>query len=568
MKCLFFVRLSRPVRCALLAVVPVLALACASPQEEEEGAADEAEVNAKAPKLCAAVRGNGQHIVTHFASLARITEHYGVVDGIAGGSSGSITSFLYDSMRKNPAIDRCGGGQFCSKDEKAARVSLALKSVIGYANAVNESPEAQAIRDLASLGTRLRSEVEARGIAALVSSDTPAAAAKLREVLSIPEILPLVNPEVFTMLADVAHLRFNVNEIMTSITTLGAFSVDDNRLFFRAGILNWEQIASLFGRVADFYAGVNGADRAAMSSWLDVCAEPARGLEWDAVAATPMPSSGTCGEAFGMMVRSYRDAVRASNAPSIRLGERISQGSTVKKLVTTSVLEGKAVAKWEAARTAYKSGAHETGNIPFDPSFDDVKVGFWGSDADLQRVLSNPKGFTDLKTKKTVSLGDGTWKEVLERSPAEPGLSRFVPLPDGRISGGGWADLAPVLVLKNAGCENVVYVTREGDESGFATKIAKHLGMTERDWQGLFDLATETSGFTQSVAAAEGVWCTQWNSFESLQQIEMARDSYNAQLEKRATFALEPLRPYSAVTDRTGRPGCTPGVAGTATYPR
>ena len=36
----------------------------------------------------------------------------------------------------------------------------------------------------------------------------------------------------------------------------------------------------------------------------------------------------------------------------------------------------------------------------------------------------------------------------------------------------------------------------------------------------------------------------------------------------RASFGLEPLRPYSSVTERTGRIGCTPGVAGTATYPQ
>ena len=55
------------------------------------------------------------------------------------------------------------------------------------------------------------------------------------------------------------------------------------------------------------------------------------------------------------------------------------------------------------------------------------------------------------------------------------------------MSAGGWSDLAPTLVLKNMGCERVVYVTREGDESGFATKIAKNLGMDEAAWKALYE---------------------------------------------------------------------------------
>ena len=521
-----------------------------------------------APRLCAAVRGNGHYIVTHFASLARIVEHYGVVDGIAGGSSGSLTTFVYDSVLANPAVASCGGAKECGDAARAARVSLALKSIEGYGLAVASSEEGVAIGNLVGVAAKLKQEVDARGIAALASTDTASAAAQLREVLEIPEVRSLVNPEVLAMLGDAEHLEYNVKEIHTSIATLGAFSVDDNRLFFRPGVLSWDALALLFGRVADFYAGY-GADGDAQAAWLDACAEASVGKEWAEAAALPMPSGGTCGEAFGKLASDYRAAARASGEAPRRLGETIGAPSALRKVVSTSVLEGGAVASYEKARAAYLSGAHAAGDVPFDVAFDDIKFGYWGARADLAALAADGAGFGDLKTKKMTLLGDATWKEILTASPAEPGLSRFVELPDGRISAGGWSDLAPTLVLKNMGCERVVYVTREGDESGFATKIAKHLGMSEAEWQKLYDLGDAQSSYNVSLESADAVWCTSWNSFGDLQQREMAADSWRAPLETRDGFAgIRALAPYANTTPRTGKVGCTPGLSGGATYPR
>jgi len=124
-------------------------------------------------------------------------------------------------------------------------------------------------------------------------------------------------------------------------------------------------------------------------------------------------------------------------------------------------------------------------------------------------------------------------------------------------------------VLKNLGCEQVVLVTREGDESGFATKIAKHAGMAEGDWKNLYDLSNDQSSYSRSVASADGVWCTNWNAFTDAQMSAMVLDAFNAPLEARASFAnARVLRPYSGVTERTGKAGCTPGIGGGATFPR
>lgn len=558
-----------PLSMLVMAAAASMAVGCAPGAADEAGEDGSEIVSAStAPKLCAAVRGNGQSIVTHFMSLARIVEHYGVVDGMAGGSSGSLTTFVYESILENPVVSRCGTRK-CDEAERAARVSLALKSLYGYGLTVAGSEEGVAIGELVGVAAKLKKEVDDRGIAALASSDVALAAAKLKEVLEIPEVRGLVNPEVFAMLADTEHLQYNVGEIQTSIATLGAFFVDDNRLFFRPGILDWTSLALLFGRVADFYAGYEPADRAGQAAWLDACADASTGKSWDEAAAVPLPSGGTCGEAFAKLASTYRAQVRASGAEPRRLSARIGAPAPLRKLVSTSVLEGSAVAAYERARAAYRSGAHATGSVPFDVSFEDIKFGYWGADEDLSKLAESAGRQGDLKTRKMTALGNATWKEILTASPAEPGLSRFVELPDGRISAGGWSDLAPTLVLENIGCERVVYVTREGDESGFATKIAKHLGMSEQAWKQLYDLGDAASSYNVSLERADAVWCTSWNSFGDLQQSEMALDAYGAPLEARAGFVgVRTLAPYANVTERTGKPGCTPGISGGATYPR
>src|SRR5690606_16172726 len=123
------------------------------------------------------------------------------------------------------------------------------------------------------------------------------------------------------------------------------------------------------------------------------------------------------------LVTSYRDAVRGGEGRGrSRLDDLVGAPGPVHKLVATSVLEGDAVPAYEAARRAYLSGAHPTGNIPFDVRFSDVKFGYWGSDADLDALTDAAAKARDLKSKKITTLGNKPWREALTASPAEPGL--------------------------------------------------------------------------------------------------------------------------------------------------
>ncbi|MCB9636737.1 MAG: hypothetical protein H6721_31890, partial [Sandaracinus sp.] len=231
-------------------------------------------------------------------------------------------------------------------------------------------------------------------------------------------------------------------------------------------------------------------------------------------------------------------------------------GASLPALVTTGVLEGAAVETFAQARADYRAGRP----ITWDVDFADVHVGYFGAEGDLARVEANPRGFADLKTRKHRSLGALTWAEVLSYSPAEPGLTRGLELPDGRVSVGGWSDLQPTLVLKNLGCDKVVFVTRSGGAGGFLAQIATLLGIDEDETSALFGLDTPGASFRESIAEAAGVWCTDWDAPSITDLPAMFSAGYDAPLETRDPW-LRAADAYEGVTDRTGLPGCTLDVA-------
>ncbi|NNE73490.1 MAG: hypothetical protein HKN26_07500, partial [Acidimicrobiales bacterium] len=81
---------------------------------------------------CAGVRGNGQNLFAHYGSLARHVEEYGAITCVAGGSSGSITAFILESIWANPDVHNCRNDRpGCNRRGRDARMALLLKSVVG-----------------------------------------------------------------------------------------------------------------------------------------------------------------------------------------------------------------------------------------------------------------------------------------------------------------------------------------------------------------------------------------------------------------------------------------------------
>jgi hypothetical protein len=525
--------------------------ACASESSKagdcETGKCDQPNERAQ-PQLCAAIRGNGQLITAHFASLARITEHYGLIDAAAGGSSGSISIFMTESIRKNPNIWSCGGYD-CSERERAARAALLLKSFPGYLQHLSTTKEAAAFLQLQPLVAKIQNS----GVEALLDSDIEGARTALLEILTSDDLKDLINPELVTLVTESPDPEFHIRDILESAKKLGNFAVDTDLIFIRPGLISFESIADKLGRAGSFYAGYGPADQPRISAWLDACAEPGLGKTWFEVASLPAGDS-TCGGELDSMLASYRTAFIAGGT-SIRSRIDDKVGEVMPALISTSVVTGASVDAFQAARDAYKAASP----IPIGVKFSDVKFGYFGNKADLATVAKNGRGYTDAKTQKFTSLGEATWREVISYSPAEPGLSRALELPSGDVSFGGWSDLAPTLVLENLGCEKVVYVTRTGEESGFAVGIAKLLGMDSATETKLYDLDNADSAFSMSLSESDASWCTNWNEQSATDLPGITADSYSAPMESSDEFFTRGDDAYPKVSSSIGKRGCSVG---------
>ncbi len=544
------------VRAAALGILSVVFAACSSDESpsapvdagclvdpcEPDGSLDQS--------MCAAIRGNGDRVFAHFASLARIVEHYGPLDGAAGGSSGSITIFLTESIQSHPLVDDCGGVA-CSERERADRIALLLKSLPGYAYALADTPEALAVQHLLPLIERVQEE----GIVALLETDIFEARDALLALLESDDVRELINPEVLDLLVESEDPTFHIVDIVSELQNFGSFAADDPAILVRPGVLDFEAFAEMLGRIGSFYAGRGPVDDDRMQAFLSDCAGAGRGLPWADIAEFPA-EEGTCGAMFHELVTVWREGWLDEDADyASRIDDPV--GRDLPALVSTSVLQGEAVTVFEQARADYIAAEP----LSLDGiDFDDIRFGYWGAASDLGRVIANPHGFDDAKTAKMVSLGEATWREALSLSPAEPGLARALAIDETHVSAGGWSDLHPVLALRNLGCDEVVYVTRRGAESRFAQGVATLLGMGESERVELYDLDGPSS-FTRSLEEADAVYCTDWDNMPALDLEVMSEHAYNAPLETTSAFFAAGDDAYPNIVERTGEPGCTAGVA-------
>lgn len=499
---------------------------------------------------CVGIRGNGELVFAHFAALARITEHYGVPVGVAGGSSASITSFLLESISMNPAVEACAGAP-CDPAQAGVRAAFLFKSIPAYAAFLGSTEEGQAFTQLVPV---IQQAME-QGIGDLFNTDVSAARDALVALFESEEIADLINPEALSLITESPDSFFHAQEMYNALVSFGSFAAGDDIILIRPGIINFAGLAEKVGRIGSFYAGYGAADGAAWEALMATCADGTRGQSWTEIAAKPFADGVTCQDAFLGAVAAWRaDWVANESTYHSRVDDEV--GASLPALISTSVLTGDTLVSWAQAKDAYFAAEPYT----FTPSFDDVSFGYWGQAADLTKVAANAEGYTDEKTARFRNLGQATWRTALSMSPAEPGLSRAVAIDATQLSAGGWSDLHPVLVLRNLGCENVIYLTRRGGESGFAQGVAALLGMDATTGTALYDLSAQSS-FRTSLEEADGVWCTDWNSFSGTQIQEISLDGYTAPFETSDPAFTDAENAYENTTAQSNFPGCTPGVA-------
>lgn len=505
------------------------------------------------PRLCAAVAGNGPNILVHWTALARVVENHGLIDAIAGGSSASVTSFLVESIALNPLVTDCAGTA-CSETQQRQRVALLLKSLEGYMGVLAGTEEAAAVQTLAPLARSLRAE----GERVHTLADVEAGRAAIERLLDSPALRRLANPELLGLLRSSPDLAYHVQDTAVGLRNLGAFVADSERIFLRPSVIQFTAAAELIGRAGDFYAGYGPlADspqiRALYQQFLDGCAGPARGQAWAQIAALDAGGT-TCGALFTDLLGRYRAALSAREASGQPGRSRIDDpvGTGMHTLVSSSVLTGAAARTVETALASYRA-ARDYG---FDVDFAEVRFGYWGRAEDLARIVANPQGFADLRTRKLMALGPGSWREALSRSPAEPGLSPAQRMADGNYTAGGWVDLVPSLVLRNLGCDKVVLLTRPDGIGPYVGGIARMLGAGD-DFGALYDLASPASSDATAVAAADATICLDWDHTARERLFELGR---TAPLESADPFFLGAGDPHAVDTSRpgTGTWGCSP----------
>jgi hypothetical protein len=522
-------RLVRPVFVVAAAVAAVLSCRPAS-LAYQSGVKDA--VTPGDGKFCAAIRGNGHYLFAHYGSLAAIVEQIGIPEGVAGGSSGSITSFVYESMLKNPSVKNATG------DQKRKNLALLLKSILGYVKVLSDSDEGQALRGLivASQAAQQTGNPQVDAAAAAAVST------QLQTVLNDPEGLrALVNPRLVQLLQNRndPHYQFNVQESKIAVTSLGKFDATDEKIMFREGAINYDALTVALGRLGDFYAAYGSVDQERMSNFVNTCsAVPGT---WTQVASA---NNGQCNTLFTDLVRAYR-----AQPSSTRLEEPV--GGEILAILTAAQVTGAAsITAFDQAMARYKN--EQPPNFKID--FESVRFGYWVPEAYQSRVregLASRYG-NDEKSRKFLLYNEGRpakWKEALRYSTMEPGVSKLEKISPTAAFAGGWADLFPVQVLKAAGCDKVIYVQRRGPDTKFVSKnepivegaqpygVAQLLGLradvlgaaqAEAVRQKIYAWENPNSSYSRAIADASGVWCTDWDSETNTDFVSMWEHAYNA----------------------------------------
>ena len=232
----------------------------------------------RSPALCAAVRGNGQLIWAHFGALARILESEGrLIDGIAGGSSASMTAFLYESIVNNPAVRRAD----LSPAAQADRAALLMKSIYHWIAVFGDTPEGRALSHIAEVQAKLagfdRGRLDDEDLA-----EVRQALEDLALLLQSKEIIGLIDKEMIDFLLDTSLLQtesgegqrifhFRVNEIKKGLEGFGSFSASDPAILYRPGFIDFRQVARYLGAIGDFYADSHGLNAGRLDGWFDQC---------------------------------------------------------------------------------------------------------------------------------------------------------------------------------------------------------------------------------------------------------------------------------------------------------
>ncbi len=559
---------------------------------------------------CAGIRGNGELAPAHWGSLARIVENKGMPKTLAGGSSAAITLFLMDAISRNEM------NSTSTEFEKRNQQALMLKTLVPHIMyLVNVDAKAPRIMKMVGNITGFTDGgfISALKKAVSIAKDLP----MFFDVLG--EYGPLLNPAMAAGLRrDFTFYKAQIGEAIKVFGAFDAKT--DKNIFYRKGLVDFKYLGVLFGRVADFYAGYGHANaNEKLGTFLASCGENSRGKNWSELIEAHPECKTKLHAALDSYYGPVEGTKRVNRIGKFKVNKKVyyertfpnkmifeKVGSGLNAYPTTSVVLGDAVTRYtEQSKEYEKNRAKDIKDFTLD--FDtELKYGYWGRTEGLKDIEEglNTLYRDDLKSQKFMPLHDGIWFEVLGTSPAEPGLSNLQRIPNGprirenkvihknyfywknfwlfklptltavewfnednpkggvipfreeMFSAGGWSDLHPTLVLKAKGCEDILYITRQGGESVFGQQIFIRLtgytdkisfwedikegnrrgwtNLTEEEenspWNRLYNLMNPTSSYNESIQTASAIYCTDWDKYYIFKgEVDKAlKDAYNA----------------------------------------
>lgn len=565
---------------------------------------------ATAPEYCVGIRGNGENVAAHWAGLGRLVEETGMPIAAAGGSSATISLFFLESVKLNPYINAISDPLQRRKTQ-----GMLLKTMPAYVSHLLEFENVISVYEFMQALSASQSQISDGMWASLKAAQN-----YNQVVKGFSRFAPLVNSEMLAGLKSPSTFSFYKKQLMDAINVFGKFDAkSDANLFIRPGLVDFRYFAVWLGTIADFYAGHISADQqAAYREFLDQCSAETYQKSW------ADSSNSVCQSKLRSLVQNYASRDMKSFAHK-RLFEQVGKG--LKAFPTTAIVHGDAVIRYKKLLGEFEKGNSKEDFSQFTLNFDtELDYGFWGSSSsELHRTQQGLQSFVragDLKSSKFRALGSASWFEVLSTSPAEPGLANFQRIPMGvtaeqvvkelqepaerrwkglayrsELSAGGWSDLHPTLVLKAAGCEQVVYLTRKNGDSVFGQQVFIRLtGLTEEipfwtrigekdstqiegvqgnnrigfdmkglpgentPWDRISNLGNRKSSFNNSIQAADIVYCTDWDSFDVFkgQNASMVEEAYRAPvfLKNSADRIFQVNPAQSTNNPRLDFPGC------------
>ncbi len=495
--------------------------------------------SSKKLRFCAAVRGNGTFMYTHFGSLARVVEEYGELDAIAGGSSASVSAFFYESIVENPIVKKV------DEDTRRLYIATMFKSMLGFLDFLGQTEESLAISYLYKTIETIKEEK----LFSLFKVDWFKATSRLAYLLNDEEVVAMVNPEIIKDLnilhkgAPESYIK-RIEDIFASIAVVAAFEGKGEDLFFREGIINFEGFSENLGKTANFLAGHDKVSNEKLKVFLEFCAVNSKAKSWQQISEVKNAQGNTCEDLYIDAANTFKRRLDKGLIANKSKKDRIRQelGKTIPAFVPTAILDGEtAVNHFKEAEQRYYKG--EAPN--FRVNFSDVKFGYYVPDGYQDTISRNLKKLfpNDAKSNKALILNPSSpvaWSEALTNSPLEPGLGKIKVVSNDRAFIGGFADLQPVQILRAAGCENIIYLNRIGQESAFLTKQRSLEGVAWGERQGVVELLNispkehadlylkdnPNNSYQSSVENADAVWCTDWDHWNTGQNKELFNHSY------------------------------------------